>query len=115
MIKSKKGWDNEVADFFNQHQIVPFVNYEVSDDQSVLALVKENIGINIMPKLVLDHQITDNITLLDFEQKVFRIIGLGMTERMSPATSIFVSIVTNMYQTRCFESKICIDDSVFEQ
>lgn len=105
LIKSKKGWDNEVADFFNQHQIVPVVNYEVSDDQSIIALVKANIGINIMPKLVLDYQTLDNITLLDFEQEAFRIIGLGLNERASPATSIFVSTVTDLYQTSCFESK----------
>ncbi|WP_431801387.1 LysR family transcriptional regulator [Halobacillus andaensis] len=102
LIKPKKGWDNEVADFFNQHQIVPVVNYEVSDDQSILALVQANIGINIRPELVLNQNL-ENITLLDFEQEAFRIIGLGLNEHASPAASTFVETVTDLYQTSFFE------------
>ncbi|WP_221563207.1 LysR family transcriptional regulator [Alkalihalobacillus sp. TS-13] len=97
LIKPKKGWDNEVEDFFNQNQIVPTVKYEVSDDQSILSLVQANIGINIRPELVLKNA-PSSITLLDFEQEAYRIIGLGMNEQKSPATSIFISTVTDLYQ-----------------
>ncbi len=97
LIKPKKGWDNEVEDFFNNNQIVPTVKYEVSDDQSILSLVQANIGINIRPELVLKNA-PSTITLLDFEQEAYRIIGLGMNEQISPATSIFISTVTDLYQ-----------------
>lgn len=102
LIKPKKGWDNEVDDFFNHHKIIPVVNYEVSDDQSILALVQANIGINIRPELVL-NQTPDNITLLDFEEEAYRIIGLGLNKQTSPATSIFVKTVTDLYRDSCFE------------
>ncbi|WP_254780989.1 LysR family transcriptional regulator [Alteribacillus bidgolensis] len=97
LIKPKKGWDNEVSDFFSQHQIVPNVKYEISDDHSILALVQANIGINIRPELVLKNA-PASITLLDFEQDAFRIIGLGLNKQISPATATFVSVVTDLYQ-----------------
>ncbi|MCG7334831.1 LysR substrate-binding domain-containing protein [Sporosarcina sp. ACRSM] len=98
LIKPKKGWDSEVITFFNKHNIDPNVKYEVSDDQSIIALVQANIGINIRPELVLKNT-PDGITALEFEEEAYRIIGLGITKQASHATRSFISIVKEMYQT----------------
>lgn len=102
LIKPKKGWDNEVADFFNQFQIKPVVKYEISDDQSILALVAADHGINIRPALVMSTA-PDNITPLNFEVDAHRIIGLAYNEWASPATSLFVKVVVDLFQEECFK------------
>ncbi|KXH83906.1 hypothetical protein AU377_03910 [Sporosarcina sp. HYO08] len=98
LIKPKKGWDHETATFFSEHNINPIVKYEVSDDQSIIALVQANLGINIRPELVLKGA-PDGITALEFEKEACRIIGLGMTKQTSHATKNFAAIVKKLFKT----------------
>ncbi|MFJ5772128.1 LysR family transcriptional regulator [Psychrobacillus sp. NPDC093180] len=98
IIKPKKGWDSEVITFFNKYKIDPTVKFEISDDQSIIALVQANIGINIRPELVLKNA-PEGITALEFEDEAYRIIGLGFTNQTSHATKSFISIVKEIYQT----------------
>ncbi|MEN1968711.1 LysR family transcriptional regulator [Lentibacillus sp. N15] len=97
LIKPKKGWDNEISNFFSKHHINPVVAYEVSDDQSIIALVQDNLGINIRPGLVLTNM-PDSITALEFAEEAYRVIGIGTTKHASHATKKFISIVTELYQ-----------------
>lgn len=102
IIKPKKGWDNEVSDFLDEYGVEPVVKYEISDDQSILALVAANHGINIRPELVMSI-IPENITMLEFEVEAYRLIGLSYMDWASPATALFIDIVTEMYQEACFK------------
>ncbi|TQR17923.1 LysR family transcriptional regulator [Psychrobacillus soli] len=98
LIKPKRGWDSEVITFFSKFKIDPIIKFEISDDQSIIALVQANIGINIRPELVLKNA-PDGITALEFEEEAYRIIGLGFTKQTSHATKSFISIVKEIYQT----------------
>ncbi|WP_342387818.1 LysR family transcriptional regulator [Salinicoccus bachuensis] len=102
LVKPKKGWDNEVADFFNHFNIKPDVKYEVSDDRSILALIQADMGINIRPELVMSGA-PDDIVPLELEVDAYRIIGIGTSKWVSPATSLFVSVVTDMFQEELFK------------
>ncbi|WP_085990999.1 LysR family transcriptional regulator [Oceanobacillus senegalensis] len=97
LIKPKTGWDNEISDFFNRNNINPPIAYEVSDDQSIIALVQADLGINIRPGLVLKNP-PANITALDLGDDAYRIIGLGTTKHASHATNRFISVVTELFQ-----------------
>jgi LysR family transcriptional regulator, transcription activator of glutamate synthase operon len=97
LIKPKIGWDQEISNFFHCHNINPVIEYEVSDDQSIIALVQANLGINIRPGLVLTNA-PENITALDLGDEAYRIIGLGTTPQASHATNRFISIVTELFQ-----------------
>ena len=97
VIKPKKGWDYEIETLLKQYEIQPKVEYEISDDQSILALVQANIGINIRPELVLQN-IPHNIVPLDFEEDAYRVIGIGYNECLSPAGRKFVQTVIDLYQ-----------------
>lgn len=88
----------EVKEFFIQNNINPTVKYEISDDQSIIALVKADLGINIRPELVLTNAPT-GINAIDFEKEAYRIIGLGITKRPSHATKSFISIVSDLYNS----------------
>lgn len=98
LIQAQKGWDYLISDFFKIHNISPHIKYEISDDQSIIALVKADFGINIRPELVLKNA-QDGITALEFETDTHRLIGIGTTEYASPATKSFVSVVTELYQS----------------
>lgn len=66
LIKPKRGWDSEVVTFFNKHNIDPIVNYEVSDDQAIMALVQANIGINMRQTVLqLSNLMMKLVELLD--------------------------------------------------
>ncbi|MBP2077056.1 LysR family transcriptional regulator [Oceanobacillus polygoni] len=97
LIKPKADWDNEISDFFSSHKINPAIAYEVSDDQSIIALVQANLGINIRPGLVLTNR-TPNITVLDLEDDAYRMIGLATCNHVSHATQRFISVVTELFQ-----------------
>ncbi|RLL43820.1 LysR family transcriptional regulator [Oceanobacillus piezotolerans] len=97
LIKPKAGWDSEISNFFSSHNLNPVIAYEVSDDQSILALVQANLGINIRPGLVLKNR-TSNITALDLEEDAYRMIALATGSHVSHATEKFISIVTELFQ-----------------
>ena len=97
LIKPKVGWDNEISDFFSSHKINPAIAYEVSDDQSIIALVQANLGINIRPGLVLTKR-TPKITVLNLEDDAYRMIGLATCNQVSHATQRFISVVTELFQ-----------------
>jgi DNA-binding transcriptional LysR family regulator len=97
LIKPKKGWDGETAGLFNSYHIHPNIAYEVSDDQSIIALVEADLGINIRPGLVLT-KMPDNVTALEFEEDIYRIIGIGTRKEVSHATKKFIALVTSLYK-----------------
>ncbi|MEW9501723.1 LysR family transcriptional regulator [Jeotgalibacillus marinus] len=96
LIKSKKGWDNEVSAFFKDNNIQQKVRYEVSEDQSILALVEANLGVNIRPKLVLKG-FRHKIKAIELEKNPYRTIGICTTSQLSHATKIFVETVKDLY------------------
>ena len=97
LIKPKAEFDNELANFFNSNNIHPSIAYEVSDDQSIIALVQANLGINIRPGLVLTNP-PEDIKILHLEQKPYRTIGLATGSHVSHATKRFVSVVSDLFQ-----------------
>ena len=97
LIKPKAGWDLEVDELFSKHQISPLVAYEVSDDQSIIALVQANLGINIRPGLVLQQQ-HNAIKTLPFAGDVYRTIALATATNVSHATKRFLEVVTELFQ-----------------
>lgn len=98
IIKSTRGWDYELDDFFSQHNINLTAKYEITDDQSMIALVKENMGINIRPELVLANA-PKGVRAIKFDKEAYRIIGLGVSSQPSNATNAFISIVSDLFQT----------------
>jgi DNA-binding transcriptional LysR family regulator len=55
LIMPKEGWDNEIKQIFRENNIKPNVKFEVSDDQTIIAMVQNNLGISIRPEMTLSH------------------------------------------------------------
>ncbi|WP_050184037.1 LysR family transcriptional regulator [Domibacillus robiginosus] len=92
LIMPKKSWGNEIEQIFKKNDIKPNVKFEVSDDQAIIAMVQNNLGISIRPEMTLSN-IPDNICVLNLENECFRFIGLAVKPNMSPATKKFVDCV----------------------
>ncbi|MGM7719497.1 LysR family transcriptional regulator [Metabacillus sp. Hm71] len=92
LIMPKEGWDHEIKQIFRENNIKPNVKYEVSDDQAIIAMVQNNLGISIRPEMTLSH-IPKNIRILNLENESFRFIGIATKPNMSPATKKFIDCV----------------------
>jgi len=92
MIMPKVGWDNEINQIFRENNIKPNVKFEVSDDQAIMAMVQNNLGISIRPEMTLS-QIPKNVRILNLEKESFRFIGIATRPNLSPATKKFIDCV----------------------
>ncbi|RBW68514.1 LysR family transcriptional regulator [Bacillus taeanensis] len=89
LIMPSKGWDNEIKQIFTENNIKPNVKFKVSDDQAIIAMVKNNLGISIRPEMTLAH-LPDNIRIVNLESEYFRSIGIATKLTMSPAAKKFI-------------------------
>ena len=92
MIKPKEGWDNEIEQILRENKIKPNVKFEVLDDQTIMAMVQNNLGISIRPEMTLSH-IPNNVRSLNLENDYFRLIGIATKPNKSPATKKFIEYV----------------------
>jgi DNA-binding transcriptional LysR family regulator len=90
-IMPKAGCQTLVKELFKEKKITPNINYEISDNHAIIAMVQENLGISIIPKmLVTDHQ--NGFHVVPIKGKVFRSIGLAVQslQTVSPAVQSFI-------------------------
>jgi DNA-binding transcriptional LysR family regulator len=92
LIMPKEGWDNEISQILKENSIKPNVKFEVSDDQTIMAMVQNNLGISIRPEMTL-NDIPNNVRILNLENESFRFIGIATKPNISPATKKFVGCV----------------------
>jgi DNA-binding transcriptional LysR family regulator len=92
LIMPKEGWGNEISQIFKENDIKPKVKFEVSDDQTIMAMVQNNLGISIRPEMTL-NDIPNNVFTLNLENESFRFIGIATKPNKSPSTKKFVDCV----------------------
>ncbi|MBS4210467.1 LysR family transcriptional regulator [Bacillus sp. FJAT-50079] len=91
LIKSKKGSDNDLKRILTENNIVPNIKYELSDDQAIISMVENGMGISILPEMVL-HRVSANIRIVELEGDNYRTIGIAATsfKTIAPATKKFI-------------------------
>jgi len=92
LIMPKKGWNNEIEQIFRENHIKPNIKFQVSDDQTIIAMVQNNLGISIRPEMTL-YQIPNDVHILKLEKDYFRLIGIASKPNKSPATQKFIQCV----------------------
>jgi len=85
-IVSKKGSDNDVNRIFKETGLKPNIRFELGDDQAIISMVANGLGVSILPELVL-YQLPENIRVIPIEGDFYRTIGLTTVslETISPA------------------------------
>ncbi|OIK12465.1 LysR family transcriptional regulator [Bacillus sp. MUM 116] len=91
LIKSKKGSDNDLIRILKGNNVSPHIKYELSDDQAIISMVGNGLGISILPEMVL-HRIPTNVRILKLEGENYRTIGIAATsfKTLAPATKKFI-------------------------
>ena len=91
LIKSKKGSDNDLIRILKENNVTPNIKFELSDDQAIISMVENGMGISILPEMVL-HRVPTNVRTLKLEGENYRTIGIASTsfKTLAPATKKFI-------------------------
>ncbi|MCM2534696.1 LysR family transcriptional regulator [Neobacillus pocheonensis] len=91
LIKSKKGSDNDLIRILKENNVTSNIKYELIDDQAIISMVGNGMGISILPEMVL-HRVPTNVRILKIERENYRTIGIAATsfKTLAPATKKFI-------------------------
>lgn len=94
-IMPKAGCDNDIQRIFKEYKFQPNVKYELGDDQAIIAMVQNGLGISILPEMIL-FRLPPNIRTVPLEGEHLRSIGIAAPslKNMSPAAKKFLDYVT---------------------
>ncbi|PZT56609.1 LysR family transcriptional regulator [Paenibacillus silvae] len=93
-ILPKWGGDNEIERLIRQHNAKLNVVYEVAEDQAIMAMVHNGLGISLLPEMVLQNH-TKSLALVPLAGDPYRTIGLACASlrNLSPASRRFIEEV----------------------
>ncbi|TSI09105.1 LysR family transcriptional regulator [Lysinibacillus sp. BW-2-10] len=96
---------NDVLAIFERYRINPTIRFKLFDEKGVISMVEHNLGITILPQLVID-QLPKNVRKLKIKQESFRTIGLATKLQMSPAAEKFVEVLMHWLSTNEIVHKV---------
>lgn len=90
--------NSDVTELFESAQVTPQINYRTWDDYSILAMVEKNLGISILPKLIL-QRLPYQVVTRSLTTPSFRKIGLlyRNQESLSFASKEFLNLFLTYY------------------
>ncbi|QWU17000.1 DNA-binding transcriptional regulator, LysR family [Paenibacillus sophorae] len=93
-IMPKKSCDNDVRRVLKENNVTPTIKFELEDDQAIISMVQNGMGISILPEMVL-YRVPNNIRILGLEGDHYRSIGIAAPsfKSMSPAAKKFVKYI----------------------
>ncbi|WP_342539030.1 LysR family transcriptional regulator [Sporosarcina sp. FSL K6-1540] len=91
LIMSKKGSDNDLKRIFHENNVTPHIKFELADDQAIISMVQNGMGISILPEMVL-YRVPHNVRILSLEGEHYRSIGIAAPSfnTISPAARKFI-------------------------
>ncbi|MFD0824893.1 LysR family transcriptional regulator [Neobacillus sp. M.A.Huq-85] len=93
-IMPTKSCDNDVRRILKENNVTPNIKYELADDQAIISMVRNGLGISILPEMVLSR-IPNNVRVLSIEGDYYRSIGIAAPsfKNISPASRKFVKYI----------------------
>lgn len=90
-IMPKWGSDHDVRRILKENRITPNIQYEVVEEQAIMAMVECGLGISILPKMAI-YRPSEHIRLIEIEGDHYRTIGIAATSfsHLSPAAKTFL-------------------------
>ena len=85
------GGKTEVSDLLEKHNVHPNIRYTTWEDFSIMSMVEQNLGIGILPDMIL-QRIPYNIEIRSLEEPYYRSICIAMKnrKRLTPAAQKFL-------------------------
>lgn len=90
-IMPKWGNTGDVRRILLENNLKPKIKYEVVEDQAIIAMVQNGLGISILPEMVLLHD-NHHIHIVNLEKPAYRTIGIALNsiKNTSPAARKFL-------------------------
>ncbi|QQP13908.1 LysR family transcriptional regulator substrate-binding protein [Lysinibacillus agricola] len=94
---TKAGYDNDLQRIFTETNVNLKIEFEMADDQAIIAMVENELGVSIIPELVL-QSFQNNVSIHELEREKYRSIGIAVTslKEISPAALQFIQYVKTM-------------------
>lgn len=89
------GGNHEVKQLLKRFQIKPPIRFELMEENAILAMIANDIGISILPELVLPDQLAP-LKALPFDDDCYRMLGLAIRLPASPATRAFATVTAKL-------------------
>ena len=95
-VVSEYTYINDVHRILKSHKVKPDIKYTMSNDFSILSMVEHNLGISILPRLILRGK-SGNFTARPLIPRAYRRLGMAISsfEELSPAMKIFIKYARN--------------------
>ncbi|MBB6455376.1 DNA-binding transcriptional LysR family regulator [Salirhabdus euzebyi] len=89
--------DQLITEVFDEHGFHPNIKYKIQDISTILTMVKEGIGLTILPELSIPDTIP-NVSICPLNPKVERVIGVAVKDpnSLSPIVAEFYQHVRNL-------------------
>ena len=81
-ILLEKGESEVISSIFEEHGISPMVHVKTWDDYAIMSMVENELGISILPELIL-KRIPFDVVVKELEIPAYRSIFIGMKEQKS--------------------------------
>lgn len=93
-IMPKAGCDVLIKRLFREHNVLPNVIFEIEDNNTIISMVQEGIGITIIPEMVLPKNIPYT-KVIPLDTNLYREIGIAIKsfKQSSPSIKKFMEIV----------------------
>lgn len=93
-IMPKSTIDNDVRRIFKEHKIALHVQYEIAEDQAIISMVQNSLGISILPSMIL-YRLPENIKAIAMEGNHYRSIGIAATsfKHVSPSAKKLINFI----------------------
>lgn len=75
-IMPKSSIDNDVRRILKTHKTKPNILYEIAEDQAIISMVQNNLGISILPEMIL-YRVPDSVRMIQLEGDYHRSIGIA--------------------------------------
>ena len=90
----EKGESEVISALFKEHNIQPMVHFKTWDDYAIMSMVENELGISILPELIL-KRIPYDVVVKELEVPAYRSIYIGMKEHktLSIAAKRFLTYI----------------------
>ncbi len=75
----------EIHEIFKKEKIKPKISYQIKGDNTIISMVKNNLGISLVPKLLLSGY-TDDIVIKPLQSDFYRQVGIFMNTAKNSQT-----------------------------
>lgn len=98
-IMPKAGCDVLIKRLFRENNVLPNVIFEIEDNNTIISMVQEGLGITIIPEMVLLQSIP-SMKVIPLEKKLYREIGITIKsyKQSSPSIKKFMEIVKEHFK-----------------